>query len=358
MHDRITFADIKAELILRIGQLCRELLPDGRQSGNYWLCSSPGQKNKTPNMWVRLDSGAWRDEPVAQGDIIKLVKYVENLTDNRAVYDWCLDWLGWRPVADPARLASRRRKAQEVKRAVDEGAAIETDQNRRSAMASFLNAEKDWRGSVLETYLRQARGIDTPALARLPGSLRLVPSARHIGYDGRKTSGWPMMIAAIYHFDAGFVAVHRTWLARDGMGKAPVKPQKKIWPAGWGGGVIRLTKGKPVLSPEQAAQRKIAGPVIIAEGIETGLSLACKAPDMRVWAAATLGNMEKIPDHPCVSGWMLAHDHLKDSLTRKQRQSHLDKLARIKRHFQATGKPVTEIWPEKGADFNDQLRLD
>ncbi len=352
--NRPTFADIKAELIERLPQLCRELLPDGKKSGNYWLCSSPGVKNKTPNMWVRLDSGAWRDEPVAQGDVIKLVIYVEGLADNKTAYQWCLDWLGWGQGIDRAKLERRRRQVQQRQAQDERETQEEIARNRKRAFGSFLHGQKAWQGTPLETYLREARGINLTVLQRQLGSIRFYPQAQHIDTDGVITE-WPMMVAAIYHAAHGVVAIHRTWLAEDGSGKAPVSPNKKIWPAGWAGGVIRLWKGLPRLNPEQAAAKGMASPCIIAEGIETGLSLACADPTMRVWAAATMGNMENVPDHDCVSGWLLAHDRLKPSLNDEQRKRHLDKLAEIKRHFQATGKPVAELWPSRD-DFNDELR--
>ena len=361
MDDRISFSDIKAELLAQLPRLCLELL-GGKKNGDYWLASSPGQNNKTPNLWVRMDSGAWRDEPVASGDIIMLPEYVLGLKTRKDTFSWCLAWLGW-DNGQVDRKALEVSRIQAVKKQEQQDIQAQSDmlKNRNSALSWFIKAEKDWRGTPLENYLMGARGIDFKTLGRLPGCIRYIPNAKHVDLDGVVTF-WPLMLTAIHRVindKVVLVAVHRTWLKHDGSGKAPVKPNKKIWPAGWGGGVIRLWKGRPQYSPEQAVKRGKIGPVIIPEGIETGFSLANAKPEIRVWAAATMGNMALIDDHDCVSGWILAHDPLKKSLNEKQRAAHLKKLEQIKQHFLATGKPVSEIWPAGGmdgdGDFNDMI---
>lgn len=75
----------------------------------------------------------------------------------------------------------------------------------------------------------------------------------------------------------GAVAVHRTYLAEPGR-KADANPERAmLGPVG--GGAVRLSHGD--------------GPLVIAEGIETSLSLvdglACFAP--RVWAALSAPGM-------------------------------------------------------------------
>jgi putative DNA primase/helicase len=80
------------------------------------------------------------------------------------------------------------------------------------------------------------------------------------------------MVAAVTRVpDRTPVAIHRTFLARDGSGKAPVDPQKMmIGPCA--GGAVRLAPA--------------AGTLMVGEGIETSLSAmvgpACPpGPDSR-----------------------------------------------------------------------------
>src|SRR5207248_3273813 len=75
-------------------------------------------------------------------------------------------------------------------------------------------------GTLAETYLR-SRGIDMMP----PASLRFNPALRH------PAGGlWPAMIALVTRgTDDEPLAIHRTYLARDGGGKAPVDRQKLMF---------------------------------------------------------------------------------------------------------------------------------
>jgi hypothetical protein len=66
------------------------------------------------------------------------------------------------------------------------------------------------------------------------------------------------MVALVEGSDA--FAVHRTYLLPDGSGKAAIDPDKMMLGA-VAGGAVRLTDGP--------------GGLVVAEGIETALSLAC-----------------------------------------------------------------------------------
>ena len=65
------------------------------------------------------------------------------------------------------------------------------------------------------------------------------------------------------------IGIHRTFLARDGCGKAPVEPAKMML-GPCRGGVVRLSQP--------------AGPLMVGEGIETCLA-AMQASGHGAWAA-------------------------------------------------------------------------
>lgn len=115
-------------------------------------------------------------------------------------------------------------------------------------------------GTVGEKYLRE-RGITCP----LPASIRFHPTCWHPG-----GSLFPAMVAVVEGSE-GF-AVHRTYLRANGAGKADVEPAKAML-GKCAGGAVRLSHS--------------AGPLVIAEGIETGLSLLCGqlTEPATVWAA-------------------------------------------------------------------------
>jgi hypothetical protein len=102
-------------------------------------------------------------------------------------------------------------------------------------------------GSAAEIYLR-GRGIT----CAVPETLRFAPSCWHL--SARR---YPGLIAKLEGAPA--FAVHRTYLHPDGDGKADASPQKTVL-GPCAGGAVRLSKDP--------------GPLVVAEGIETALSLA------------------------------------------------------------------------------------
>src|SRR4029450_12389325 len=107
----------------------------------------------------------------------------------------------------------------------------DADALKRSAAALAI-----WResaaveGTPVATYLR-SRGLD------LPASLAL---RFHAGLKHPSGGVWPAMLALVTHGATGSpIAVHRTFLARDGQGKAPVDPAKMML-GPCRGGVVRL----------------------------------------------------------------------------------------------------------------------
>lgn len=141
------------------------------------------------------------------------------------------------------------------RRAEDEAAAEKAEQR---ALACWREAQPI-NGTVAETYLR-GRGIT----CALPDSLRFHPDCWHP--SARRA---PAMVARIDGLPR--LAVHRTYLRPNGSGKADLDPPKAMLGAALGG-AVRLTEAD--------------GPLVVAEGIETALSLASGllARPATVWA--------------------------------------------------------------------------
>ncbi|WP_146589639.1 DUF7146 domain-containing protein [Puniceibacterium confluentis] len=148
---------------------------------------------------------------------------------------------------------------------------------RRALQASCLWADaQPIAGTLAETYLRKARGITCP----LPDTLRFHPDCWH----GPTAKRHPALVALVEGGDS--FAVHRTYLRSDGMGKAATDPTKLML-GGTAGGAVRLSDG--------------TGPLVVAEGIETALSLASgllRAP-ATVWAALSTSGLRglRLPRH-------------------------------------------------------------
>lgn len=90
------------------------------------------------------------------------------------------------------------------------------------------------------------------------------------------TATWPALIARISDLDGHLTGAHRTWLALDGSGKAPIDTQRKAMGDLLGHGV-RFGIGTDI----QAA----------GEGIETVLSLRSVLPMMAMVAALSAAHL-------------------------------------------------------------------
>ncbi|NAZ38158.1 toprim domain-containing protein [Rubellimicrobium sp. CFH 75288] len=132
---------------------------------------------------------------------------------------------------------------------------------RRSLQATFTwKAALPIGGTLAETYLR-GRGIT----CALPPSLRFHPAAWH-----PTGTRFPALVALVEGGE--WAAVHRTYLRPDGSGKVGVQPTKAML-GNVRGGAVRLAEAP--------------GPLVVAEGIETALSLASGLlpSPATVWAA-------------------------------------------------------------------------
>lgn len=149
------------------------------------------------------------------------------------------------------------------RRAEDEAEAVKREKQALSVWRESIPVH----GTIAETYLR-GRGITCP----LPDSLRFHPECWH----GATAQRLPALVARVDGLPR--LAVHRTYLRPNGTGKAEVDPAKAMLGAALGG-AVRLADGQ--------------GPLVVAEGIETALSLASgllRAP-ATVWAALSAAGM-------------------------------------------------------------------
>jgi hypothetical protein len=210
---------------------------------------------------------------------------------------------------DPALLA---------KRMADERAEVK----KRAAQALRLWLETAPIESTLaETYLR-ARGITCP----LPDTLRFAPSCWHA--TARR---FPALVAMAEGSEA--FALHRTYLLHDGSGKAEVEPSKAmLGPVG--GGAVRLTGGE--------------GRLVVAEGIETALSLASgllQTPAI-IWAALSTSGIRGLHLPPQPGRLTIAPDG--DDAGRKAAHALADRAHGL-------GWQVSLLPAPDGRDWNDIL---
>lgn len=180
------------------------------------------------------------------------------------------------------------------------------------------------RGTKAEAYLR-SRGITIG----LPDSLRFLADEYH-HYSGRYHAA---MVGDIQPTGG----VHRTFLKKEGgksVGEKIDSPNPKLMLGNCAGGAVRLAWGN--------------GPLVVCEGIETGLSLAQMFADRqpRVWAALSTSGVMSLKLPAKTGDLIVAPDG--DSAGRKTAVSLAERAV-------AAGWKVSTIDPGDGADWNDVL---
>lgn len=199
----------------------------------------------------------------AGGDALDLVSHMRGC-DRRAAWEWALAWLGEDTPGD----AGTRRPAP-VPRPVPPAVPDATPATMDLASRLWREATPaDGPGSLVPIYLA-SRG------------LRLEPGAplRFHPYCRCDDERWPAMLALMSDPATGQpCGVHRTFLARDGSGKAPGKPKKMAGRAG----II-------CLAPAESCG------LGLAEGIETSLAVMQGFGWRPVWAAGSAGAIRTFP---------------------------------------------------------------
>jgi len=346
-------SEIKAMLQANVEALARQLAPDGRRSGRWWVARNPRREDNNPSFGIGLYGaapGAWKDFATGEkGDVIGLIQYVHGL-DMRTSLDWARAWLGIdgaAPVAVEKKL--KEAKADAAKRAAEE--AERAAKNRRAAKAIYLAARKQpFAPSIAHSYLL-ARGIDVLALPRVPGCLGWLPRELHVETQSR----WSVMIAAFTGDDGQVAAIHKTFLwtdmrsaSRPVVTKAPVSPVRKIWP-GFKGAAIRLWRGGSGLSIDDALRAGLLETLVLAEGVEDGLSVALACPELRVWAAGSLSNLAEIAIPACCDDVVVCADN---DWGKPQAQALLNRAIAA---IAAQGARVRIARSTIGKDVNDAL---
>ncbi|MFK0330894.1 toprim domain-containing protein [Rhizobium sp. NPDC090275] len=336
-----------------VEQLLRASRKHHRRS--LWnVCNPYRPKSKPEQMCVWLQGarrGAWKDFVSGdQGDAIDLVAYALTgavTADTRmTALEWIEDRFGLKNMS-PARRETIAKEATARRAAAEAKETARRTASRERARKFFYSCQPI-EGSLAEVYLR-SRNIDLAGVPKLGRALRFHPACEYWMIEERPRM--PAMIAAMVGQDGKIGACHYTFLAPDGSGKADVPKAKLMFPE-TSGLVIRLTDGPSGLPAERAAEASALGLVGLVEGVEDGLSVAVAEPDLRMWSAGSLPGFGTVPDHGCVSSWLVFKDN--DWGKRQAQQQFSRAVARLK----GFGKPVEVISmpADWGKDVNDALR--
>lgn len=338
---RIDISEVSAMLSAQAEQLARELLPGGRREGSEWICGSvAGEAGRSLAFHIGgAKAGVWADFSTGEsGDALDLVAATLTRGDAKAAYRWAHQWLG---LGDLGTVDVRR--AEVIAKQGEAANDSEGDEeSRRKAKGMWLGAQPEIGGTPVELYLA-GRGIDLRDFGHAPRALRFAPA--HYCHEVR--GKLPAMLAAICDLNGAHIATHQTWLALDDAGvwrKANLTCAKKIR-GRFGGGAIRLRKGFSGKALKDAPADEM---VAIGEGIETCLSVALACPELRVMAAASLGNMASVQLPEQIRRVLLLADN--DDKPEAKRG-----LRRAVDAHLAAGREVRVARSPKGKDFNDAI---
>lgn len=178
------------------------------------------------------------------------------------------------------------------------------------------------RGLILERVLEGLHLRVHPALPYREG--------------GEVLGTYPALLGRVEHPRHGLVALHRTYLAPDGSGKAAVPSPKKLTPpvleGATAGAAIRLYP----LEPGQ--------PLALCEGLETSLAVR-EVTGWPVWAAVSAGGLAAVEIPAGVGQVVIAAD---------ADAAGLEAARKLARRLLAEGRKVRmAVPPRNGADWLD-----
>ena len=273
-----------------------------RRSSDGWMARCPAHLDREPSLSIReAEDGRVLVRCHAgcdQRDVIVALK-------ERGL------WNGRMP-SHPCRAS--RRKAPPLQH--------DQRQAERTAVAlSIWQSTVPANGTPVETYLA-GRSLSLP----LPPALRF-----HRGLKHPSGGFWPCMVSLVTQGDDGKpLAIHRTYLASGGTGKAPVEPAKMML-GPCRGGAVRLGESDKAL--------------MIGEGIETCLA-AMQATGHPAWVALSTSGLRALNLPETVREVIVLADG-DDPGQAAARDCAL--------RWVQEGRHVRIARPPRGMDFNDML---
>lgn len=274
-------AKTAAELARRLAQhaeaVCQYYLSNGRREGNTWRV---GDIDNTPgrSLMVRLTGprrGRWIDFAAqAHGDLLDLIAGTRRLDAFGDVLDEARQFLS-EPPRDGGSFTSTRPPAPSG--------------SPEAARRLFASA-KPIHGTVAEIYLRN-RGITR---VRDLGHLRFHSRCFYRAHDDAPRETWPALLAGVTDLEGTITGVLRTWLARDGSGKAPLATPRRAM-GRLAGHCVRFGKATDIMA---------AG-----EGLETMLALGEVLPPMPMVAALSATHLAALILPPGLRRLYVARDN-------------------------------------------------
>lgn len=284
----------------------------GYKAGSYWMACCPAHNDRTPSLSLRYSNDG------------KLLVRCHAGCDQHLVISTLRSMGLWpdhhKPLSKPITPLS-----------IPPSTGLDHDEDKRTEAALKLwHSSKPSPGTLVESYF-QSRGLHLPP----PPTLRFISSLKHPSGES-----WPAMIALVTRGpDGSPIAIHRTYLARDGASKAPVEPQKMML-GPCRGGTVRLAEPGDVL--------------MIGEGIETCLA-AMQQTGQPVWAALSTSGLRTLELPPDVREVIILADGddageeaARDCALRLQREGRRVRVDRAPKGMDFNDVVLSQLHPQKG----------
>lgn len=276
----------------------------GRKAGSGWMARCPAHDDKTPSLSLRDSSNGkvlvHCHAGCVQHTVISVLKSNGLWPDNNV-----------QPFAHVA----LRNIAESTPPNHEEG-------KRSDAALRLWQSAIPSQATLIETYF-QSRALHLPP----PSTLRFHPGLHH-----PSGGNWPAMIALVTDGQCHSpVAVLRTYLARNGSGKAPVEPPKMML-GPCRGGAVRLAEPDDVL--------------MVGEGIETCLAVM-QQTGQPAWAALSTSGLRALN----------LPENVRDVIVLADGDDPGEAAAMgSARRWKREGRRVRIARPPRGIDFNDMLQ--
>lgn len=358
-----------------------DLLPEligGQRRRHEWIALSTSQGGIGDSLAVDMRPGRrgrWYHAAAGVGgDPLGLINYARfNNADMKRAFAWARDFLGGKiePETEKdrelrlARIASAERKERREER----------ERRGRARWLFFSKAEPKWAGTPAWHYLNNRLGGRLAKLGHLPGCIRYMPALMNaqLGVE------LPAMLASVVDADGEMIALHRTWLInRDGSDQGwdrlrasdvggegvfgrtrdgrELNGKKCL--GKFQGGTIRLWAGARIHQDTGEVKRGLPWPelkgrhsIMLAEGIETGLSLALAMPERRIVTTIAIEGFANVILPPCFTQVTIAADRDDNN------KATAAAIERAKTYHAGEGRQCTVVYPPEGIDdWNTALK--
>jgi hypothetical protein len=366
---------INEALADRLEDLLPELIGGGASRGE-WVAASTREGGVGDSLVVALRGykrGKWYHHAAGVGgDPLGLINYMRcNNSDMGRAIGWARDFLGGK--IEPETEKDRELRAQRLRSAERKEAREERTRRHAARGVFFFNAQPLAAGDPAWHYLNNRLAGRFAALGHLPGSLRFIAKLKNsqLGVE------LPAMVASVVDGHGEMIAMHRTWLVKRGAGADSwdrLRPQdladyggkttdgkelkgKKVL-GKFAGGTIRLWAGTRINSDtgevkrgQQWYQLKGQHSIMLAEGIETGLSLALAMPERRIVCTIAIEGFANIVLPRCFNQVVIAADRDPGN------KGTAGAIERAKIAHAAAGRHCTVVYPPEGIDdWNTALK--